>query len=90
MAVLSQLRHPNIVSLLAACTEPPAICIIEELAEGGSLHDRLHGRRSARSAGGSGGGGRAGGRRRRQPLPYKQVGRDWAWRQQRCGRHCVG
>lgn len=41
--VLSRLRHPNIIAFLAACTIPPDICIIEELAEGGSLHSRLHG-----------------------------------------------
>ena len=43
IAVLSGLRHPNIIAFLAACTIPPDICIIEELAEGGSLHTRLHG-----------------------------------------------
>jgi len=43
IAVLSRLRHPNIIAFLAACTIPPDICIIEELAEGGSLHTRLHG-----------------------------------------------
>ncbi|KAI3428099.1 hypothetical protein D9Q98_006482 [Chlorella vulgaris] len=56
--VLAGLRHPNIVSLLAACTVPPNICIIEELAEGGSLHQRLHGTQGAR---------------RRSPLPYGQL-----------------
>jgi serine/threonine protein kinase len=43
IAVLSGLRHPNIVAFLAACTIPPDICIVEELAEGGSLHAKLHG-----------------------------------------------
>ena len=43
IAVLSGLRHPNIVAFLAACTIPPDICIVEELAEGGSLHSKLHG-----------------------------------------------
>lgn len=43
IAVLSRLRHPNIIAFLAACTIPPDICIIEEIAEGGSLHTRLHG-----------------------------------------------
>ena len=37
---------------------PPNICIIEELAEGGSLHQRLHGPPGAR---------------RRRPLPYGQL-----------------
>jgi hypothetical protein len=50
VAVLSRLRHPHIVAFLAACTVPPNICIIEELAEGGSLHARLHGRPGARRA----------------------------------------
>lgn len=37
---------------------PPNICIVEELAEGGSLHARLHGTPGAR---------------RRQPLPYGEL-----------------
>jgi hypothetical protein len=41
-AVLSRLRHPNIVAFLAASTAPPTVCVVEELAEGGSLHARLH------------------------------------------------
>ena len=48
VAVLSRLRHPHIIAFLAACTVPPNICIVEELAEGGSLHQRLHGRPGAR------------------------------------------
>jgi serine/threonine protein kinase len=40
--VLSRLQHPNIVRFLGAYLQPPHICIIEELAEGGSLHQRLH------------------------------------------------
>ena len=48
VAVLSRLRHPNIIAFLAACTVPPDICIIEELAEGGSLHAKLHGPRGRR------------------------------------------
>lgn len=48
VAVLSRLRHPNIIAFLAACTVPPDICIIEELAEGGSLHAALHGNRGER------------------------------------------
>ncbi|PSC72410.1 Serine threonine-kinase CTR1 [Micractinium conductrix] len=56
--VLADLRHPNIACLLAACTVPPNICIIEELCDGGSLHQRLHGRPGAR---------------RRAPLPYREL-----------------
>lgn len=50
VAVLSRLRHPNIIAFLAACTVPPDICIIEELAEGGSLHAAIHGTRHARKS----------------------------------------
>lgn len=50
VAVLSRLRHPNIIAFLAACTVPPDICIIEELAEGGSLHSKLHGPRGRRQS----------------------------------------
>ncbi len=45
--MLSTLRHENIVCFLAACTVPPNICIIEELAHGGSLHGLLHGSSSS-------------------------------------------
>ena len=48
VAFLSRVRHPNIIAFYAACTVPPNICIIEELAEGGSLHAKLHGVRGAR------------------------------------------
>ena len=56
--MLSTLAHPRIVAFLAACTAPPNVCIIEELAEGGSLHARLHG---------------PPGQRRRAPLPYREL-----------------
>eukprot|EP00884_Botryococcus_braunii_P000534 jgi/Botrbrau1/10481/Bobra.0133s0085.1 len=42
--VLSRLQHDRIICLRGACLAPPHICIVEELAEGGSLYDRLHGR----------------------------------------------
>jgi serine/threonine protein kinase len=48
--VLSQLSHPNIVAFKGACLAPPHICILEELAEGGSLHGRLYSRSSRRTA----------------------------------------
>ncbi|KAG1669679.1 hypothetical protein FOA52_002063 [Chlamydomonas sp. UWO 241] len=41
---LSRMSHPNIIKYLGAYLSPPHICIVEELAEGGSLHARLHGR----------------------------------------------
>lgn len=42
--MLSRLNHPHIIRLLGACLAPPHICLVEELASSGSLHDRLHGR----------------------------------------------
>ena len=56
--VLSALRHPHIVRLLGACLVLPHLCIVEELAMGGSLYDMLHG---------------PPGNRRDCPLPYPQV-----------------
>ena len=56
--VLSALRHPHIVRLLGACLVLPHLCIVEELAKGGSLYDRLHG---------------PAGQRCDCPLPYSQV-----------------
>ena len=49
---------PRILCLPACPAVPPNICIVEELAEGGSLHQRLHGPPGAR---------------RRCPLPYGQL-----------------
>ena len=39
--VLSSLRHEHIICLLAACLAPPNVFLVEELALGGSLYDRL-------------------------------------------------
>lgn len=44
LQVLSRLRHPHIVAFLGAYLAPPNVCIVEELVEGGSLFDHLHGR----------------------------------------------
>ena len=44
VAVLARIRHPHVVSLLAACLTPPAVGLILELVPGGSLADRLAGR----------------------------------------------
>mmetsp|Transcript_46407 Transcript_46407/g.110560 ORF Transcript_46407/g.110560 Transcript_46407/m.110560 type:complete len:634 (-) Transcript_46407:113-2014(-) len=58
---LGQLRHPNILALLAVHRKPPALSLIMELVEGGSLFQLLHsphqfqGRVPA-AAGGSNGG----------------------------------
>ena len=45
VAVLSRLKHPNVVRLLGACLTPPRVCIVEELVHGGSLHAFLHDKR---------------------------------------------
>ena len=56
--VLSALRHPHIVRLLGACLVLPHLCIVQELATGGSLYDKLHG---------------PAGQRADRPLPYLEV-----------------
>eukprot|EP01087_Luapelamoeba_hula_P003949 TRINITY_DN138_c0_g2_i1.p1 TRINITY_DN138_c0_g2~~TRINITY_DN138_c0_g2_i1.p1 ORF type:complete len:1696 (-),score=223.93 TRINITY_DN138_c0_g2_i1:132-5219(-) len=40
--VMTQLRHPNVVLFMGACTTPPNLCIIMEFMELGSLYDVLH------------------------------------------------
>ena len=42
VAVLSRLSHPNIVVFYAACHAPTSPAIIEELVDGGSLHNFIH------------------------------------------------
>lgn len=44
--ILTRLRHPNIVSLMACAIEPPELFLMMELMEGGSLHDMLHVRKA--------------------------------------------
>eukprot|EP01127_Copromyxa_protea_P012259 TRINITY_DN3175_c0_g1_i1.p1 TRINITY_DN3175_c0_g1~~TRINITY_DN3175_c0_g1_i1.p1 ORF type:complete len:573 (+),score=59.33 TRINITY_DN3175_c0_g1_i1:83-1801(+) len=39
--IMSHIHHPNIILLMAACTEPGNLCIVTELMEG-NLHDLLH------------------------------------------------
>ncbi len=41
MKVMSQLRDPNIVRLLAACTEDEPLCMIVEYMENGDLNQFL-------------------------------------------------
>jgi serine/threonine protein kinase len=41
VSILSQLRHPNVVLYIGACTLPPHICIATEWCGRGSLHDVL-------------------------------------------------
>ncbi|CAD8176604.1 unnamed protein product [Paramecium pentaurelia] len=40
--MLSLLRHPNIVLLMACCTKPPNLVIATEFIQGGSLYHLLH------------------------------------------------
>lgn len=42
VALLLRLRHPNIVTFVAACKKPPVFCIITEYMAGGSLRKYLH------------------------------------------------
>ncbi|KAI3439563.1 Protein kinase domain-containing protein [Psidium guajava] len=42
VASLLQLRHPNIITFVAACKKPPVFCIITEYMPGGSLRKYLH------------------------------------------------
>ncbi|KAI3454504.1 hypothetical protein Pfo_011167 [Paulownia fortunei] len=42
VALLFRLRHPNIISFIAACKKPPVFCIITEYYPGGSLRKYLH------------------------------------------------
>ena len=46
VAVLSALRHPNVILFMGACTVSPHLCIVTELAPRGSLWGVLHGRGS--------------------------------------------
>ncbi|KAJ4959771.1 hypothetical protein NE237_019681 [Protea cynaroides] len=42
VALLLRLRHPNIITFIAACKKPPVFCIITEYLAGGSLRKYLH------------------------------------------------
>jgi len=39
---LEQIRHPNILMILAVHRKPPSLCLIMEFVEGGSLYQLLH------------------------------------------------
>jgi hypothetical protein len=43
IAILSTLRHPNMVLYIGACTKPPNVCIVTEWCDRGSLNAALHG-----------------------------------------------
>ena len=45
VSILSKMRHPNIVLMMGACTQPGKLAIVTEYLEGGSLFDVLHRRR---------------------------------------------
>ncbi|CAI5535064.1 unnamed protein product [Closterium sp. Naga37s-1] len=47
VAVASNLRHSGMVELMAFCCDGPQRVLVYELAEHGSLHDILHGRKLA-------------------------------------------
>ncbi|XP_057442962.1 serine/threonine/tyrosine-protein kinase HT1-like [Lotus japonicus] len=42
VSLLLPLRHPNIITFVAACKKPPVFCIITEYLAGGSLRKYLH------------------------------------------------
>ncbi|KAJ3700720.1 hypothetical protein LUZ61_004425 [Rhynchospora tenuis] len=42
VSLLFRLRHPNIITFVAACKKPPVFCIITEYMSGGSLRKYLH------------------------------------------------
>lgn len=42
---LRQLRHPRLVRFIGACIQPPQLLVVTEFMGGGSLHDRLFGKR---------------------------------------------
>jgi len=39
---LQALRHPRLIRFIGVALEPPVLCIVTELADGGSLHALLH------------------------------------------------
>lgn len=43
--MLRRLRHPHVVTLMAVCRVPPALSILTEFVEGGSVFELLHCRR---------------------------------------------
>jgi serine/threonine protein kinase len=42
VAILAQLRHPNVVLYIGACTRPPNVFIVTEWCERGGLNDMLY------------------------------------------------
>lgn len=48
VALLAELRHPNVVALLGAVSAPPTLCLVTELQPRGSLYRALHERAGER------------------------------------------
>mmetsp|Transcript_84767 Transcript_84767/g.162164 ORF Transcript_84767/g.162164 Transcript_84767/m.162164 type:complete len:514 (-) Transcript_84767:122-1663(-) len=46
--MLRRLRHPNVITLMSVCRQPPALSILTEYVGGGSLFELLHGPPGAR------------------------------------------
>lgn len=46
--MLRRLRHPNVITLMSVCRQPPALSILTEYVGGGSLFELLHGPPAAR------------------------------------------
>ncbi|CAO2813063.1 unnamed protein product [Amaranthus hypochondriacus] len=42
VAILSRLRHPNVILFLGACTQPPRLSMVTEYMEMGSLYYLIH------------------------------------------------
>lgn len=42
MSILAQLRHPNVVLYIGACTRPPNVFIVTEWCERGGLNDWVY------------------------------------------------
>lgn len=44
LAILSRVRHRNVVQFVGAVTEQPNLCVVMELMAAGTLHDAIHSR----------------------------------------------